>query len=200
MSENTLVLASASPRRLQLLRQLGIEPVAIASPDIDETPGPDESAADLVVRLAESKAEAVAASWPGDHAQASPTAVLAADTVIQRDTDILGKPATCEEFLETFMSLAGRSHEVFSGVAVIDSDNAPRTVLVCTRVQFGPICRAQALAYWRSGEPRDKAGGYAIQGRGARFVAGIQGSYSNVVGLPLYETAGLLAAAGILTD
>lgn len=200
-----LVLASGSPRRRELLDQIGVRVASVMTPDVDESRLPDESARSLVERLAQQKAQAVHKRLPEGlakgHASAqAPTAVvvLAADTVVLRDRQILGKPRSRDDFLDTFLSLANRAHEVVSGVAVIDAAGVTRSVQVSTTVNFGSISRAQAEAYWQSGEPADKAGGYAIQGFAARFVEGIHGSYSNVVGLPLYETAGLLAAAGIL--
>ena len=183
-----LVLASSSPRRLELLRQIGHEP-RVAAIDIDETPRPGETPRALVVRLARAKAHAVE---PPD----VKTVVLAADTVIDLDGRVLGKPRDRADAVAMLLALGGREHDVLSGLCVRRALGT-HAVAVRTLVRFGRVTRAEAVRYWESGEPVGKAGGYAIQGRGARFVASVRGSYSNVVGLPLHETARLLAAAGL---
>ncbi len=179
-------LASSSPRRREILEALGLE-FAIASVDVDETPRAGEPADEMVVRLAVAKAGMAAAS-PGD-------IVIAADTAVVVGGRILGKPADQDECLAMLDALAGRCHEVFTGVA-LRRDGATHTAVSRTDVYFREISRDEALAYWQSGEPRDKAGAYAIQGTGGAFVERIEGSYSGVVGLPVFETAALLRKAG----
>ncbi len=184
-----LILASGSPRRKELLEQVGLSPFCCPV-NVDETPEPGDLPTDLVRRLAASKATGC------DHAQIPPTLVLGADTVIDLDGEVLGKPVDCDDCVRMLCRLANRRHAVTTGVCVVGSAGEGPTILsVSTHVQFGSITPEQALSYWRSGEPVDKAGGYAIQGLGAQFVAHIAGSYSNVVGLPLYETLQLLQHA-----
>jgi septum formation protein len=185
-----LYLASRSPRRLELLGQLGLRPAVVAA-DVDETPAPGERPKDYVQRIALAKARAGAAAL--DEPSARP--VLAADTAVVVDERILGKPAGADEALAMLGLLSGRGHEVLTAVAVIG--RREQVCLSISRVRFRDIPPAEAAAYWASGEPRDKAGAYAIQGRGALFVAELRGSYSGVVGLPLFETAELLAAEGV---
>jgi septum formation protein len=183
-----LFLASTSPRRRELLAQLGLE-FSVLRVDIDESRRDGEAPADYVVRLAREKAVAgLAAAGEG--------VVVAADTTVVLGDDILGKPASQEEAMAMWSRLAGCEHRVLTGVAVGHHERIEVRV-VATTVRFRPIDAAEMRAYWASGEPGDKAGGYAIQGRGAIFVTGIDGSYSNVVGLPLAETAELLARFGI---
>ncbi len=182
-----LIVATASPRRIELLRALGVEFRAQAA-DIDETPMPDEGADAMVLRLAASKALAIGA---GER-----QIVLGADTVVELDGETFGKPRDQADALEMLGRLSGRSHEVKSAVAVA-SRGAVRSALSCTRVRFREIRPDEALRYWHSGEPRDKAGAYAIQGLGGLFVAAISGSYTGVVGLPMFETAALLREAGL---
>ncbi len=179
-------LASSSPRRREILATLGLE-FSIVAVDVDESPLADEGAGDMVVRLAVAKAEAAAAG-PRD-------IVIAADTAVVVDGRILGKPEHCEDCLAMLEALAGRRHQVFTGVALNRGDTT-RTAVSETDVYFREIGQDEALAYWQSGEPRDKAGGYAIQGLGGVFVERIEGSYSGVVGLPVFETAALLRQAG----
>ena len=193
-----LVLASGSPRRRELLAQIGIEPSVVCSPDIDESPLPAEPVSVMVERLARHKAQGVAM-----HCHASrdkPAVVLAADTLVALDNQPLGKPVDREDFLHTFLRLAEREHSVLSAIAVATPGGELNSLVVETSVSLGPISEEEALAYWHTGEPVDKAGGYAIQGLGARFVNSISGSYSNVVGLPLYETARMLAVVGVPGD
>jgi septum formation protein len=193
-----LCLGSASPRRSELLRQIGV-PHCVRSVDLDETALPGEAPADYVLRLAAAKALAVQAARIAAGAQSLP--VLGADTTVTIDGAVLGKPQDTTELVAMFAQLGGREHEVLSAVAVAtrDADGAPqvRTRLSRTRVRFRAIAPGEAAAYWATGEPRDKAGGYGIQGLGAVFVESIAGSYSGVVGLPLAETAALLREAGV---
>lgn len=183
-----LYLASRSPRRLELLRQIGIEP-RVLRVEIDEGTRPEESAEDYVLRLALEKARA---GWTqhGD----GPT--LGSDTSVVLDGHILGKPRDREHALEMLSALGGREHRVLTAVAVVDGRHE-----VCqlsdSRVTMRPIGPQEAGAYWASGEPADKAGAYAIQGRGAVFVEHLSGSFSGVMGLPLFETAEILASFGV---
>jgi len=183
-----LVLASASPRRLDLLRQVGLEPAAIDPAHIDETPGPRELPRAYALRMAKAKLAAVAGRHPG-------AVVLAADSVVVCGRRILPKAETVEEARACLAMLSGRRHRVMGGVAVGSVDGTVRTRLVETAVRFKRLEAAEIDDYIESGEWQGKAGGYAIQGRAARFVSFISGSYSNVVGLPLYETVGLLKTA-----
>ncbi|WP_312713600.1 Maf family protein [Stutzerimonas nitrititolerans] len=185
-----LFLASASPRRRELLTQIGV-PFELLSITLDETPLPAERPEAYVQRLAREKA---LAGWAavGDDS----VAVLGADTTVVIDERILGKPADRAEGLLMLESLSDREHHVLTAVALATRD-ACEVRLVTSRVRFRRIERAETEAYWASGEPCDKAGGYAIQGWGAVFVAELRGSYSAVVGLPLCETAQLLDLAGI---
>jgi septum formation protein len=183
------VLASASPRRLALLRQIGIEPDRIDPADIDESPYPGEIPSDHVLRLAEAKARAVAPRHPGAY-------VLAADTVVACGRRILPKAqdeATARACLEL---LSGRRHRVYGGLALVGRGGVLVRRRVISRVAFKRLSEAEIRDYLASGEWHGKAGGYAIQGRAAALIPWICGSYSNVVGLPLYETAQLLAGHG----
>ena len=183
-------LASASPRRRQLLEQLGLHFEVVVA-NVDESPQPGESPREYVLRVARAKAEAVAGRL------ASPgVPILAADTAVVLEGEILGKPRDREEGLKMLTRLGGRMHQVSSGVALWNRGDV-KTVLQESRVRFRAIGHDEALAYWQSGEPIDKAGGYGIQGLGAVFVAHLEGSYSGVMGLPLAETAALLREAGI---
>lgn len=185
-----LILASASPRRLELLAQVGIRPDATLPADIDETPLPRELARACALRLATAKAGAIG---PGA------AVVLAADTVVAVGRRILGKPSDAAEAEAFLRLLSGRRHRVTTAVAVRSGDRT-RVRAVETAVRFKQLDRREILAYLDSGEWRGKAGGYAIQGRAGALVPWIGGSYSNVVGLPLTETVNLLAAAGIRPD
>jgi len=185
-----LFLASASPRRRELLTQIGV-PFELLSITLDETPLPAERPEAYVQRLAREKALAGRAAVGDDSA-----AVLGADTTVVIDERILGKPADRAEGLLMLESLSDREHHVLTAVALA-TRGACEVRLVTSRVRFRRIERAEAEAYWARGEPCDKAGGYAIQGWGAVFVAELRGSYSAVVGLPLCETAQLLDQAGI---
>lgn len=190
MTQHTgeLVLASASPRRRELLQQLGMT-FTVAPADIDESVRPDEAPDAYVRRMAAEKAAAgLAQAAPG-------STVLGADTAVVIDGRVLGKPADRDDAVAMLQLLSDRTHQVMSGVAVAGS-GAARDALSITEVTFGPVSIVAAEHYWDTGEPADKAGGYGIQGCGAVFVASLSGSYTGVVGLPLYETAGLLRESG----
>ena len=184
-----LYLASGSPRRRELLTQIGV-PFSVVSAPIDETPLPDESAPAYVERLARAKAAAGLACLEG------PAVVLGADTAVVLDGRILGKPENREDALAMLADLSGREHQVLTAVALSDGQRV-HSLCVTSKVRFRAISAEEAQRYWASGEPADKAGGYAIQGLGAVFVTGLSGSYSAVVGLPLSETAELLGQFGI---
>ncbi|WP_337997096.1 Maf family protein [Oleispirillum naphthae] len=187
----SLILASGSPRRRDLLAQIGIEPDAVLPSEIDETPGRDEAPGALALRLAEAKARAVAAANPG-------AVVLAADTVVACGRRILPKAEDEETARRCLTLLSGRRHRVYGGICVIAPNAAaPRLRRVVTMVRFKRLSGAEMRLYLASGEWHGKAGGYAIQGLAGRFVSALNGSYGNVVGLSLPETAHLLAAAGI---
>jgi septum formation protein len=189
---NTLYLASGSPRRRELLAQIGV-PFQPLSAAIDETPQPNELPSAYVARLALSKAQAGHGCLPVGSAGA---VVLGADTAVVVAGGILGKPQDQAEAAAMLALLSGREHEVLTAVALFDGQRS-EVVNVVTQVRFRAISAGEAAAYWASGEPVDKAGGYGIQGLGAVFVEGLQGSYSAVVGLPLCETAALLGRFGI---
>ncbi|WP_343574780.1 Maf family protein [Pseudomonas sp.] len=182
-----LYLASSSPRRRELLTQIGL-PFHIVPASVDETPQAGESAVAYVERLAREKALA------GLHflAQRADVCVLGADTAVVLDGRILGKPADRAEALGMLRALSGREHEVLTAVAVANRDRCEARV-VSSCVTFRSVSMEEAERYWDTGEPHDKAGGYAIQGLAAVFVSRVEGSYSAVVGLPLCETAALLA-------
>ena len=184
-----LVLASASPRRLELLRQIGIVPDHVEPADIDETPRRGELPAGHVVRLAEAKARVVWPRYPNAF-------ILAADTVVACGRRILPKAedeATARACLDL---LSGRRHRVYGGVALLTPTGELATRRVISQVAFKRLSEEELAAYLASGEWHGKAGGYAIQGRAAALISWIAGSYSNVVGLPLYETVQLLAGRG----
>ena len=183
-----LVLASASPRRVELLALVGIVPDRIEPADIDETPLKGETPPRLAARLAVGKAEAVAARAPE-------AVVLAADTVVAVGRRFLEKAANEAEAERFLRLLSGRNHRVLTGVAVAAGGRVRHRV-VDTRVSFKVLSEAEIAAYVASGEWRGKAGGYGIQGRASAFVTRIVGSYPAIVGLPLYETVNLLAGAG----
>jgi nucleoside triphosphate pyrophosphatase len=186
-----IYLASRSPRRRALLEQLGVR-FEVLDPDIDESALAGESPDALVRRLATAKAGA-GRRLPG-HGDAH--LVLGADTVVVLDDEVLGKPRDASHACELMLRLSGCWHRVLSGVALASADGTV-TRLSESRVCFRQLSRRECEAYADSGEPLDKAGGYGIQGRAAAFVSDLQGSYSGVVGLPLYETAELLAEAGV---
>ena len=186
-----LYLASTSPRRRELLNQIGVrhEVVAVV---IDENPIAGERADNYVIRLAQAKAVAGKLACRGK----TNLPVLGADTAVVVDDMILGKPANEAEGVAMLSRLAGRSHIVHTAVAIV-RDEIHHYLLSTSTVSFRHITETEALAYWNSGEPADKAGGYAVQGLGAIFIARLEGSYSGVMGLPLYETAQLLRRCGI---
>ncbi len=180
-----LYLASASPRRSELLRQLGVE-IRVTPAEVDEAIRPGEAADAYVTRLALEKSRAALRTL-----EAADAPVLAADTAVVVDDLILGKPRDAADAMRMLNLLSGRGHEVLTSVAVCDS--ARESVVVNrTDVRFRSLEPDEIAAYWQSGEPAGKAGGYAIQGMGAIFIEEIRGSYSGVMGLPLFETARLL--------
>ncbi|HEX4024518.1 MAG TPA: Maf family protein [Steroidobacteraceae bacterium] len=194
-----LILASASPRRAQLLAQIGV-PYRVIPPELDEQRLPGEPAERYVRRLAEAKALKVLRALSAQPALPALPAlpVLGADTAVVVDDEVLGKPAGREAALQMLSRLSGRTHVVLSAVALaLASGTGVRSALSRSEVRFRPLSRTECAAYWDSGEPRGKAGGYAIQGFGAVFIEALQGSYSGVMGLPLFETAALLAEAGV---
>ncbi|SDD21280.1 Maf family protein [Belnapia rosea] len=186
-----LVLASASPRRLDLLARIGIAPDRVLPTETDETPRKAELPRELAARLAAAKAEAAAAAAPE-------ALVLAADTVVGLGRRILGKPADAAEARRFLTLLSGRRHHVYTGVALRMPDGRLRSRLVDTILAFQRLTEAQIEDYVAGEEWRGKAGGYAIQGRAEVFVRFLAGSHSNVVGLPLFETAQLLRGIGWL--
>ena len=190
-----LVLASASPRRLALLMQIGVRPEAILPAEIDETPRRGEKPRALAERLASQKA-ITSAAIAGKRADLSPCLTLGADTVVGVGLRILPKCETPEEAEACLSLLSGRGHRVFTGLALVTASGVLRRRLVETRLRFRRLSRSEVEAYLASGEWRGKAGGYAIQGLAGTFADRLVGSYSNVVGLPLAETAALLAAEG----
>jgi septum formation protein len=189
MARMPLILASASPRRLDLLRQIGLEPDACDPAELDESPRRDETPRRLAERLASEKASAVAARHPQAY-------VLAADTVVAVGRRVLPKAETVGEARRCLALLSGGSHRVFTGVAVREPQGGSAARLVETRVRFKRLSHDEVEGYIASDEWRGKAGGYAIQGRAGGFVLELQGSYTGVVGLPLYETRCLLEGLG----
>ncbi|MEA3180248.1 MAG: nucleoside triphosphate pyrophosphatase [Gammaproteobacteria bacterium] len=183
-----LCLASASPRRRELLSQIGVSHI-VAGAEIDESVLPGETPRAYVIRLARAKALAIQRAG-----QQLP--VLAADTTVVVDGKIFGKPRDRAQGVYMLGELAGRAHEVLTAVALANSHGVSERLSSST-VRFRQISPEECVAYWETGEPRDKAGGYAIQGLGAVFVESLSGSYSGVMGLPLFETGELLQAAGI---
>lgn len=190
-----LVLASASPRRLALLQQVGIVPAALRPASIDETPKKAEMPRTLVNRLAVAKAEA-ARLIVREEPDLKDAYILAADTVVAVGRKVLAKPETSEEAAASLATLSARSHRVYTTICLITPDNKRRSRLVETKVKFMRLTRDDINAYLATGEWRDKAGGYAIQGYGAALIAGIKGSYTNVVGLPLMQSVNLLRGNG----
>lgn len=190
-----LILASASPRRLALLQQIGLDPDHLMPADIDETPRKHETPRSLALRLARTKAETVRQS--ADALQETEGGiVLAADTVVAVGRRALPKAELTEQALMCLSMLSGRGHRVFTGVAVAEANGKVRSKLVETRIRFKRLSRKDVDDYIASGEWRGKAGGYAIQGLAGSFVVKLVGSYPCVVGLPLVETVNLLTAAG----
>lgn len=183
-------LASASPRRHELLTQIGVR-FRLVNGEIAETPHPGEAAADFVTRMAVEKARA----GQGNVTLHPERPVLGADTVVVIDNEILGKPHDKAHGLAMLARLSGRSHEVITAVAL--AAGTVHTALSLSKVTFRTVSAAEQEKYWQSGEPADKAGAYGIQGKAAIFITELQGSYSGVMGLPLCETAQLLQQAGI---
>ncbi len=190
-----LVLASASPRRVALLRQIGIAPDAVIPADLDETPRKGETPRGLAQRLSSEKA-AASAAVAAQREELTGAMTLAADTVVAVGRRILPKAEIADEAEECLALLSGRAHRVFTGLTLATASGALRTRLVESRVRFKRLSRAEMAAYLESGEWRGKAGAYAIQGLAGAFVVKLIGSYTNVVGLPLSEVSGLLAGEG----
>ena len=195
-----LILASQSPRRKMLLEQLGYQFSTLVA-DIDESVCDHESAKDYVLRLAQEKARAIFNTLTLE--QQMQSLVLGADTCVVIDGIILGKPANEAECIETLQRLENNQHQVLTAIAVIGYKKQDaideRSQVIETQVSFKALSVSEIKRYWQTGEPCDKAGSYAIQGIGGQFVTTINGSYSAVVGLPLYETAQLLAKSGLPT-
>jgi septum formation protein len=187
-SPAALCLASISPRRRELLTQIGVRYLVEAA-HIDETVRPGERPCDYVARMARDKARIV-------RARGMTLPVLAADTTVVVDELICGKPRGEAECVAMLQRLSGRTHQVLTAVALAGVQGVAER-LSTSAVRFRTLSAAECVAYWRGGEPRDKAGGYAIQGHGAVFIEHLSGSYSGVMGLPLFETAQLLQAAGV---
>lgn len=188
---HSLVLASASPRRIELLAQIGIEPAFLQPADIDETPQRSEHPRSLAKRLSKQKAERAKDKLKND-ADYKSAFILAADTVVGVGRQILPKAESEDVALDCLRLLSGRAHKVFTGVCLVTPKGSLRQVLVESRVRFDRLSRRQMDAYISSGEWRGKAGGYAIQGLAGSFIVKMVGSYSNIVGLPLHETQALL--------
>lgn len=183
-----LILASASPRRKELLDQIKVT-YAVNPIDLDEAPCLNESPLDYVRRVAAEKSAACVAQL------GSSVPVLAADTAVVLDDLIMGKPKDQQDAIAMLTQLSGRTHQVYSAISLRGREHWQAVSI--TDVTFRPLTEREMLAYWHSGEPVDKAGSYAIQGMGGIFVASIKGSFSGVVGLPLFETAELLAKQGL---
>lgn len=190
--KNNLILASASPRRLELLAQVGIIPSHVIAADIDETPIKGERPDHLAARLSQSKARAIAARHP-DHF------ILAADTVVARGTRLLEKAADENEARTFLKTLSGRKHVVWGGICIIAPGGKESVRTVKTQLGFKKLTPDEITVYVASGEWKGKAGGYGIQGRAGAFVKSMDGSYSNVVGLSLYDTIQILTGLGFNT-
>ena len=190
-----LILASGSPRRLALLQQAGLEPDALLPADIDETPTRGESPRDLVKRLARTKAE-VARRTARNREELNNAFIVSADTIVTAGRRVLPKAEVVEEAAACLRLLSGRAHRVYTAVCLITPKDALRERLVETRLRFKRLSREEVESYLASGEWRGKAGGYAIQGVAGTFIVKLVGSYTNVVGLPLYETMLLLDGEG----
>ncbi len=193
-----IYLASASPRRSQLLDQIGVAHQVVPV-DLDESRLIGESPPAYVLRLAQAKAEALWERLPvvlADPQMSGRLAVLGSDTTVALGEEIFGKPGDRDEGIAMLARLSGRSHRVYTGVALRTATGC-ETALSTSEVTFGTLSAAQRTAYWATGEPLGKAGGYAVQGRAAAFITRIEGSYSGIMGLPLAETAELLLQAGL---
>jgi septum formation protein len=183
-----IILASASPRRRELLDQIKVR-YTVYPVDIDETPHPGETPQDYVLRMAFEK------SWACMQKASPQIPVLAADTTVVLGSNIMGKPKDQQDALDMLTQLSGKTHQVYSAISL--RANQHSQAVTVTDVTFRHLTEDEIMAYWLSGEPVDKAGSYAIQGKGAIFVESIKGSFSGVVGLPLFETAELLLKQGI---
>jgi septum formation protein len=192
MSQDFVYLASGSPRRRALLQQIGVS-FRVVGTGVDEAVRLAETAPTYVLRLAAAKADA---GWERSR-DLTHAPVLAADTAVVLDGKILGKPADGQDALGLLRQLSGRTHEVLTAVALRTASGL-QSRISRSEVTFRSIAAAEALAYWETGEPNDKAGAYAIQGLGAIFIADLRGSYSGVMGLPLFETSELLHSAGFV--
>ncbi len=186
-----IYLASASPRRREILQQLGLHFECLPQ-QLDESARPGEAAAELVQRLALEKARAALAGLPAGNQ----TPVLGADTIVCCAGRILGKPADEQQALDMLGLLGGREHQVLTAVALVSHERSG-CVITESRVRLKKMLPAEMRAYWHTGEPADKAGAYAVQGLGAIFVESVEGSYSGIVGLPVFETVNLLEKFGI---
>jgi septum formation protein len=193
MSLDFVYLASGSPRRRELLQQIGVPFRVVVGTEVDEAVRLAETAPTYVLRLAAAKAEA---GWKRSR-DFTQVPVLAADTAVVLDGKILGKPVDGQDAEGMLRQLSGRTHEVLTAIA-LRTANGLESRISRSEVTFRGIAAAEARAYWETGEPSDKAGAYAIQGRGAIFIADLRGSYSGVMGLPLFETAELLRNAGLV--
>ncbi|WP_233841350.1 Maf family protein [Dyella sp. 2HG41-7] len=188
-----LYLASQSPRRRELLGQLGVT-FSVLDVDVEEVPLPDEAPVDYVRRVARDKAQA---GWQSFASKASADAlVIASDTEVVLDHRVFGKPRDADDAVEMLQTLSGRTHDVMSSVWMVSARQEQGDVCI-SRVRFAALSEATIAAYVATGEPFGKAGAYAIQGRGATLIEHLEGSYSGVVGLPLFETARLLRAFGV---
>ena len=190
-----LVLASGSPRRLNLINQVGIKPDSLRPSDIDETPKKGELPRSLAIRLAKEKAEAAVAAVARDQELAG-AFILAADTVVAVGRRILPKAELLDDALQCLRLLSGRNHHVYTGVCLVTPKGVFRQRLVETRVRLKRLSNDDIEAYLSADEWQGKAGGYAVQGLASAFIVKIVGSYSNIVGLPLYETVSMLAGEG----
>lgn len=198
MSAYTVILASASPRRRELLQKVGITPV-IQPADIDETPHLGEHPIAFASRMAQEKAYSIALTAVEEHKFPHPFAVIAADTVVDCGGEIFGKPTDTHDARRMLRALSGRTHEVHTAVVVVAGSGEAFSGVATSRVTFSSISEHKLEWYLATGEPFDKAGAYAIQGAGGVFVESVHGSLSNVVGLPLSQTLSLLARAGYVS-
>ncbi|AWN14892.1 nucleoside triphosphate pyrophosphatase [Salinisphaera sp. LB1] len=185
---DALILASASPQRARLLQQLGLTFTAIPA-DIDETPRAGETPDALAERLARTKAEALSAAYPAAR-------ILGSDTVVAHGAEAFGKPVDLADAQRMLGALGGTTHRVITGVALF-ADGVTETTTVVSEVTLDELDAAAIAAYWATGEPQDAAGAYAIQGHAGQFISHLSGSFSAVMGLPVYETAALLRATGL---
>ncbi len=193
--KSKLILASASPRRLQLLAQIGIEPDQVIPADINETPLKNEKPKDLALRLSIQKAQAIAV-----HAENKDSFILAADTVVASGRRLLDKPDDLAQARDYLNFLSGRRHKIFGGIALITPDGKIISRCVITTVQFKRLTNQEIEDYLATGQWEGAAGGYSIQGRAAAYVKNMQGSYSNVVGLSLYDTMNMLRGNGFFSE